>query len=233
MARRPRQCPGGLVYHIWNRAAGRLRLFKKRQDYLAFVRLLVEAHERHPIRILDFCLMPNHWHFVVHPRRDGEVTAFFRWLTHTHAMRAVTHRRTLGMGPLYQGRFKSLPVERDDHLATLLRYVLRNPVRAGLVRRASQWPWSGLAVRRDPDAQLAALLSPWPIDEPSDWDAWLDEPQPDAELASLREHVRRSRPYGSTPWIAKTVTRLGMDWTVRPRGRPRILRADTQELRPL
>ena len=116
---------------MWNRAAGRLRLFKKPEDFAAFNRILLEAHERHPIRILDWCLMPNHWHFVVYPEKDGEVTAFFRWLTHTHAMRAITHRRVLGMGPLYQGRFKSLPVETDPHLEILLRYVARNPLRKG------------------------------------------------------------------------------------------------------
>lgn len=221
MPRRSRQCPGGLVYHVWNRAAGRLRLFKKDEDYLAFLRLLAQAHAGHPIRILDFCLMPNHWHFVVHPHTDGEVTAFFRWLTHAHAMRAITHRRTLGMGPLYQGRFKSLPVERDEHLATLLRYVLRNPVRATLVRRAGQWRWSGLHVRRHRPQALDGILSPWPIDEPTNVDAWLDEPQSSAQTQTLREHVRRSRPYGSPSWQARTVARLGLEWTLRPRGRPR------------
>jgi hypothetical protein len=80
MPRRARQCPGGIVYHVWNRAAGRLRLFKKPEDFSAFNRILLEAHERHPIRILDWCLMPNHWHFVVCPEKDGEVTAFFKWL---------------------------------------------------------------------------------------------------------------------------------------------------------
>ena len=137
-----------MVYHVWNRAAGRLRLFKKDADYEAFGRVLVEAYRRHPIRVLDWCLMPNHWHFVVYPAADGEVTRFFRWLTHTHAMRAVTHRRAMGMGPMYQGRFKSLPVQRDEHLSTLLRYVQRNPLRAGLVRRARDWRWCGPAAGR-------------------------------------------------------------------------------------
>jgi putative transposase len=198
-----------------------LRLFKKEQDYAAFERILLEAHQRHPLRILEWCLMPNHWHFAVYPSNDRQVTDFFRWLTHTHAMRAITHRRVMGLGPLYQGRFKSLPVQTDEHLATLLQYVLRNPVRAGLASRAGVWRHSGLWTRRRGDAKMKSLLSPWPIAMPRDWEAWLDEPQPPGELKLLREHVRRSRPYGSEPWIQSTAGRLGLENTLRPRGRPR------------
>ena len=147
MPRRARSCPGGYVYHVWNRAAGRLRLFKKEEDFLAFQRILVEAHARHPLALLDWCLMPNHWHFVVHPESAGQVTAFFRWLTHTHSMRWHASRGTVGIGPLYQGRFKTLPVQEDEHLLVLLRYVERNPVRAGLLRHAADWRWGSAAVR--------------------------------------------------------------------------------------
>ena len=219
MPRHARQCPAGLVYHVWNRAAGRLRLFKKDQDYLAFERVILEAHARNPLRLLDWCLMPNHWHFVVYPQADGQVSAFFRWLTHTHAMRATTHRRVLGMGPLYQGRFKSLPVQRDEHLEALLRYVQRNPLRAGLVRRSGDWRWSAQHIRAHRgDEPLAKVLSPWPIEPRANWERWVDAPQTDAEVKTLREHVRRSRPYGSPQWVARTATRLGMQWTLRPRG---------------
>jgi len=233
MPRRPRQCPGGLVFHVWNRAAGRLRLFKKPEDYLAFERILIEAHERHPIRLLDWCLMPNHWHFVVWPKDDGQVSAFFRWLTHTHAMRSITHRRVMGMGPLYQGRFKSLPVQRDEHLSTLLRYVQRNPVRAKLVKQARQWRWSSLHVRRSGEpAELASILAAWPIDEPADWDAWVNEPQTPAEVEALREHVRRGRPWGSARWTQQTAAKLDLTSTLRPRGRPPKAMAEPKELRP-
>src|SRR5205814_615820 len=116
-------------------------------DYLAFERVLLEAHQRHPIRILDWCCMPNHWHFAVHPEKDGQVTDFFRWLTHTHSMRWHTSHNAVGIGPLYQGRFKSLPVEVDHHLATMLRYIERNPLRANLVRSAIDWRWGSARIR--------------------------------------------------------------------------------------
>ena len=139
MLRKPRLTPAGYCYHVWNRAAGRLRLFRKDADYLAFERAMIEAHRQFPLPLLDWVLMPNHWHFVVRPADHAQVTAFFRWLTHTHAVRVRAYQKTVGIGPLYQGRFKSLPVEDGPHLRTLLRYVERNPVRASLAASALDW----------------------------------------------------------------------------------------------
>jgi hypothetical protein len=90
--------------------------------------------------------MPTHWHLVLWPARDGELTAFCRWLTHTHTMRWHAHYHTAGTGHLYQGRFKAFVVESDEHLATVCRYVERNPLRANLVVRAEQWRWSSRGV---------------------------------------------------------------------------------------
>src|SRR3954469_17537484 len=87
MARQPRVAPGGYVYHALNRAVARLSLFEKEGDYQAFERVLGLALEKHPIRLLGYCVMPNHWHFVLWPRTGNELTAFLRWLTHTHTMR--------------------------------------------------------------------------------------------------------------------------------------------------
>ncbi len=220
MPRSARQCPGDHVYHIWNRAAGRLRLFKKDADYLAFERVLLQAHRRHPLKLLDWCLMPNHWHFVVWPDRDGQVTAFFRWLTHTHAMRSITHRRVMGMGPLYQGRFKSLPVQDDRHLLSLLRYVHRNPVRAKLARRASLWRWTSQAVRDGGASELKSILTDWPIARPRNWSQLVNGEDPPRETEDIRECIRRSRPYGDAEWTKRTAERLKLAWTLRPRGRP-------------
>ena len=136
MLRRARSIQGGLIYHALNRANGRLPLFRKEADYGAFECVVEEAYEREPLRILAYCAMPNHWHWVVWPETDGQVSEFFRWLTVTHTQRWHAHDHTSGTGHLYQGRFKSFPVETDEHLYAVLRYVERNPVRAELVPRA-------------------------------------------------------------------------------------------------
>ncbi len=144
MPRAARKAPCGQVYHVLNRSVGRMHLFGKNADFEAFQRVMIEAHRRHPIRILSYCVLSNHWHFVVWPEADGQVTAFFRWLAQTHAMRWRVAHRTVGYGHLDQGRFKSFPVQGDEHLLTVLRYIERNAVGAGRVARAEDWRWRGL-----------------------------------------------------------------------------------------
>src|SRR5215211_1170850 len=131
MPRVARRCPGGVIYHVLNRAVARIKIFRTEKDYLAFERTLEEANSRLPVDVLAYCVMPNHWHLVLRPGRDGELSEFMAWLTMTHAQRWRTSHQTVGYGPLYQGRFKSFPVEADGHLLTVLRYVERNPLRAG------------------------------------------------------------------------------------------------------
>ena len=229
MPRKPRSCPAGFVYHVWNRAAGRLRFFKKDSDYIAFEKVLVAAHHQHRLPILDWCLMPNHWHFVVQPDTNEQVTAFFKWLTHTHSMRWHSAKNAVGIGPLYQGRFKTLPVQEDEHLLTLLRYVDRNPLRAKLVKRAENWRFGAEHIRQHGPPELRDLLNDWPIARPRNWSRWLNELQTDAELQSLRQCIKRSRPIGNEKWVAATAKQMKLEWTIHPRGRPRSEKA----LRPL
>ena len=127
MPRRPRVCPAHTCFQVLNRAVARLPLFEKPQDYEAFERVLQEAWERESLPLYSFCLMPNHWHFVVCPETKNQLTDFFRWLKHIHTMRWHAHHHTEGTGHLYQGRFKTFPIEDDAHLLAVLRYVEHNP----------------------------------------------------------------------------------------------------------
>ncbi len=131
---------------------------------------------------------------------------------------------------MYQGRFKTLPVQEDEHLLALLRYVARNPLRAKLVKRAEDWRWSGEYVRRRGPAELKSILAPWPVDRPRDWSRWLNEPQTDREISELEESIKRQRPIGDHSWVQRTVAKLGLEQTLRSRARP--ARAG-KELRPL
>ena len=221
MPRQPRQAPGGIVYHVLNRANGRLRLFKKPDDFLAFQRVLLEAHKRVPIRILGWCLMGNHWHFVLWPRADGELTRFMRWLTLTHAQRWKHAHNAVGHGHLYQGRFRSFPIEADDHLLTVLRYVERNPLRAKLVKRAERWRWGSAHVRLNRKHELYPLLSDGPVDLPRSWLRMVNEPQDETQERTVRQSIVRGRPFGAEAWTNKMADRLNLGQTLRPRGRPK------------
>lgn len=226
MSRKARQTPGGYVYHALNRATARLTLFRKPADYDAFVRVLDEALEEYPCRVLGYCLMPTHWHFVLWPEGDHDMSALLRWLTLTHAVRWQSHYHRVGSGHVYQNRFKAFPIAEDQHLYTVLRYVERNPLRAGLVPGMADWPWSSAACRLAGGEAAARRLHPWPVPYPPTWSAWLEEPQTAAEVAAVRQSVVRGRPYGSEPWVRSVVERLGLQSSIRPRGRPRKLTAE-------
>ena len=224
MPRGARVAPGGLVYHVLNRTVAGLPLFRKEGDYEAFERIMVEAHERHPLRILAWCLMRNHWHFVVWPREEGEVTAYFRWLAHTHSMRWHVAHNTVGRGHLYQGRFKSFPVQEDEHFFTVCRYVERNALKAKAVERAEAWRWGSLWARRQGNRELRAMLSAWPLDRPRDWVALVNEPMTEKEAEAVGVCLARSRPFGDERWQEVQAKRLGLTHTLRSEGRPKALR---------
>ena len=220
MPRSARNAPGGVVYHVLNRANGKLKLLKHENDFLAFEKIMLEAFERVPIRILDWCIMSNHWHFVLWPKRDGELTAFVRWLTLTHAQRWKHSHNAVGLGHLYQGRFKSFPIQQDRHLLTALRYVERNPVRANLTKAAERWPWGSCFVRQHRSHDLYPLLADWPIERPPRWLDLVNEPQTQQEEEAMKQHIERGRPLGDELWMKRTATKLNLEQTLRPRGRP-------------
>jgi len=221
MPRRARISTGGLAYHILNRRVGRLALFDKPADYMAFEKILNEAHERTGIRIAAYCLMPNHWHLLLWPRDDGELSEVMRWVTVTHTQRWHAHRESFGSGPVYQGRFRSFPVQTDEHFLTVARYVERNAVRAKLVKRAEQWQWSSLWRWAQGDPKLLAFLSDWPVKRPRQWVGWVNRAETASELEDLRCSAQRGRPFGSQGWVVRVAKRLSLESTLRPRGRPK------------
>jgi putative transposase len=222
MGRPPRAATGGVVYHVLNRANARARIFDDDADYAAFLRIAAEAVERISMRLLAYCLMPNHWHLVLYPRNDGDLSRFTGWLTLTHTQRWHAHRHTAGHGHVYQGRFKSFPVQKDRHFLTLCRYVERNALRAGLVERAERWQWSSLSARRSrregPDWPK---LTDWPIDPPANWLQLVNRPQTAAEETAVQTSIARGRPLGDPRWQKRTAARLDLQTTLRTRGRPR------------
>ena len=221
MPRSARIAPGGLVYHVLNRTVGRMKMLRHDRDFEAFLRVLAETQQRRPIEIFSYCILANHWHFVVRPAEDGDLAAFFRWLTHTHAMRWRVAHHTVGYGHLYQGRFKSFPVQDDAHLLTVCRYVERHALSAGLAPSAQQWPWSSLWARLHGSAQQKALLAPWPVSRPDHWIERVNAVLTPGEQDRLRISMQRDQPFGADPWTAGMVRHLGIEHIVRREGRPK------------
>jgi len=221
MPRPPRAAEGDCIYHVLNRANARMTIFRDADDYAAFERVLREAVERTETRLLAYCLMPNHWHLLVWPRKSGELSRFIGWLTLTHTQRWHAHRHSTGSGHVYQGRFKSFPIQADDHLYVVARYVERNALRAKLVARAEQWRWSSLHRWLQGSADEQKLLAPWPLPRRAAWVEEVNTPLSPAELEAVRRCVTRGRPFGDERWRERAIRRLGLESTVRPRGRPK------------
>jgi len=206
-----------MCYHVINRGNGRATVFHKPADSDAFVKLLAKACARLPMRLLAYCLMPNHFHLVLWPLADGDLGRWMQWLLTAHVRRYHQHYQT--SGHVWQGRFKAFPVQDDAHLLTVLRYVERNPLRANLVSRAEDWAWSSLCGACS--QPRPTMLHGGPLERPPDWLDWVNRPETAAELAALRRSANRGTPLGNPEWAERIARRLGLEASLNPRGRPR------------
>ena len=186
-------------------------MFHKGPDFAAFVNLFDAAHEHFPMRILGFCLLPNHFHLVLWPRADGDISRWMQWVQTTHVRRYHEHYRT--SGHVWQGRFKAFPIQENEHLLTVLRYVERNPLRAGLVTEVNAWPWSSLAVQSRLEAPV--WYSNGPVPRPRDWLTWVAHPQTDMELLALRRSAQRGVPYETNPKLEIQMLETTSAWIIR------------------
>jgi putative transposase len=219
MPRSGRIVAGGIIYHVLNRGNGRARLFHKPEDYDAFLRIVLEVKEAVAVQVLGLCLMPNHWHLALLPKEDGDLSRFMLRLTTTHVRRRFAHTHDGNGGHLYQGRFKNFPVQSDDHLLRLLRYIEANPLRAGLAQRARDWQWSSAAIRKT--GKPAGLIDRLPVDLPREWARIVESRWEEEELKLLRRCVTRGQPFGDDDWVERMSRKLGLEFTLRRRGRPR------------
>ena len=215
MPRPLRLVRAGYIYHVLNRSNGRQALFRKDDDFDAFLRLLAEGVQRYPVDVLAYCLMGNHWHLLLRPRTSIALPRLMGWLGTTHSRRRHAHLRD-APGHLYQGRYKSFPVQDDEHFLIVARYVQANPLRAKLVRRAEDWRWSSLRPFAD-----GPPIAPWPVARPAKWLQRVNGALSDADLSAVRTSVVRGRPFGSEAWTKATAARLRLKSTLAPRGRPR------------
>ena len=206
MPRKRRITTAHHVYHVVNRGAKKARLFEHSSDYHAFEQLLSIARTRFQMRILAYCLMPNHWHLLLWPRGDRDLSSFGHWLGTTHATRWNRENSTISCGAVYQSRFKSIPIENGPHLFWAWRYVERNALRAQLVDRAEEWRWSSLWIRCN---QIDGFLDEGPIQLPDDWIETVNVPQTELELTVFRSRVATGQPYGSQNWLTSEPARRG------------------------
>ncbi len=221
MGRPPRNSQGGFVYHVIGRGLKPKPIFRSTGDYQEFDVALAQAVERFEPRLLAYCVLPKHWHLVLIPRKDGDLSKLMAWLTTTHSARWHTKPRRAGTGGLYERRFRSFPVQDDIKLLDVIQFVESHPLRSGVVEELNDWPWSSVARRSNKGAPLVPLLSSPPVPLPLDWREQLNLEMSIATLDQIKHCIQRSCPYGDAAWVQKTAAKLCIESTLRPRGRPR------------
>lgn len=218
MPRTARAIVGGYCYHLINRGNNQAHVFHEHSDYAAFLSLVAKTQQSLTMPILAACLMPNHLHLVVRPTGHSDLARWTHRLFTTHVRRH--HRKYQSNGRLWQGRFKAFLIQEDDHLITVMRYVERNALRAGLVACAEDWPWGSLRWR--------VMQGPWQIELarsavplPDNWATYVNEPQTPAEVESIRTCIQRQRPFGAEGWVEQQAADRGLLHSLAPLGRPR------------
>jgi len=219
MPRTARASAGGLCYHVLNRGNAGAEVFHEARDYAEFIELLYEETETRNVRLLAYCLLPDHFHMVLWPRKDGDLSRWMQWLSTSHVRRYHGQHQT--SGHIWSGRFRAFPIQADKHLLTVLRYVEQNPLRLKelKLRNPERWPWSSVGKK------VAGLdrprIEPGPVARGRNWLKLVQQPLTAEELAMLRHSVVRGTPFGDPKWQQRIVAKLGLESTMRPRGRPR------------
>ena len=221
MPRTARAIVANYCYHVINRGNRKATVFHEPADYEQFLALIARAQMRLHLPIQALCLMPNHVHLVVRPARDDDLAKWIHWVFTTHVR--WQHAKYGSTGRVWQGRFKAFVIQQDHHLLTVMRYVERNALRAGLVERAEDWQWGSLGWRRSAAPPVA--LAPSPVPLPTYWRHLVNEPQTAAEIAEIRTCVNRQRPFGDAEWVKRQASELGLDQSLMPFGRPRKSRS--------
>ena len=221
MGRPPRNSQGGYVYHVIARGLKPKPMFRSEEDFAEFEHTLAQAVERFEPRLLAYCVLPKHWHLVLTPRKDGDLSKLMGWLMTTHSARWHSKPRRSGTGGLYERRFRSFPVQDDVKLLDVLGFVESHPVRTGLVDSAIDWHWSSLSSRVTQNESNRPVLSSPPVPLPVRWTDQLACEISEEVFEWIMHCIKRSCPYGESSWVQKTAVRLGIETTLRPRGRPK------------
>ena len=225
MPRPLRPIEDGLIYHVINRGNGRQDVFRKKGDFAAFLAALADLKERKPFELYGYCLLNNHFHLLIRPRGVA-ISRIMQSLLISHTQRFHKHYRS--GGHVWRGRFKSPVIQNDEHLLTVLRYIEANPLRAGIVTRAEDYPWSSYRVhglgKSNPlvDPLIAYQeISPVAATRQAKWSDRVHRPIADEQLQAIRRSALSGLPYGDDPWVKRLAKKLDLDLAIRPRGRPR------------
>jgi len=208
-------------YHVLNRGNAKQQIFFDESDYRMFESVLLLGIKKFDIEVYAYCVMPNHFHFVLKTLSDGEMGRFMQWITLTHTSWIHVKNDSVGYGHIYQGRYKSFVIEDDIYLQAVLRYVEQNPLRAGLVTNLEEWVWTSFYKRKYYTGKLAKNLTVHPYQQSKEYETFVSELLPENVYSELKKSSTKGKPFGSEEWVNTTIEQYGLQATIRTVGRPR------------
>ncbi|MDO8425788.1 MAG: transposase [bacterium] len=158
MPRQPRIDAPGVLFHVINRGNGRQAVFRTKGDRVEYLELIERFKERHPVLLYHYVLMSNHVHFLLEAETPGAIAGFMHDVTLAHTVR--TNHRRKSVGHVWQGRYKAIPIETDEHFLQCGRYIELNPVRAKMVQHPKEYPWSSYDVYAAGSARTIVDIHP-------------------------------------------------------------------------
>jgi putative transposase len=214
-----------LPYHITQRGNYRQDIFQDNEDRLSYLSWINDYSKKYKLSIFAYCLMDNHVHFIVIPRKEDSLARVFS-ISHMRYSQYFNKKKKAS-GHLWQGRFYSCVLD-EGYLLAALRYVERNPVRAGIVRKPWRWKWSSAGVHVGQGDGVINLENITTVIDTTaeEWKEYIDLDENEEEVEDIRKHTLLGRPLGTKDFIAKLGKRIGMVLSVLPRGRPKKQRGN-------
>lgn len=194
MPRVARRIEAGTTYHIFNRGAQRAPIFDGDEDFRAAERLLLDAKERHRVRVYAYVFMPTHWHMIVTSLEHDALSKFVSAFTRSHASLLRLRRGSVGDGAVYRGRFRSFPLRTEEQLLRVTRYIERAALSSNMVRSADHWYYGSLYQRQRRSTLAHDLLAPLAL--PDDWVARVNATIDEKERSQFERAIRTSLPLG-------------------------------------
>jgi putative transposase len=234
MARPPRITIAAFPYHVIQRGNNRQTIFFADDDYRHFLECLALAKLKYDCRLYAYVLMSNHFHLLIEPSESGDLSGFMQSVGRRY-VRYINDRygRT---GTLWEGRFKSAAVSRDDYLMVCGRYIELNPVRAGLVKHPGEYPWSSYQHRALGNLNQLLDEDPWysglgisAEDRQKTYRAWVGAQVAEGEWKQIRQATQQGRLIGREAFQKEMETITGRRLVGESRGRPRKATAARHE----
>jgi len=205
------------VYHIINRGNRRSNVFNDRYDFLKMLELFKIASDKYEIDIYSYCLMNNHYHLVLYAKHGALLSACMQWLGTSYVR--YYNKKYKVSGHLWQGRYKSFIVQKEEYLLTLMKYVETNPLRAKIEKDAFLYPYSSTKARVEKDEN--SFISNLPIELPTDWLGFVNDKQLKSDVDMIHNSIERQAPLGNEVWQQKVSMLYGLESSLKPRGRPK------------